>query len=384
MVRQETVLDLVDRIYAAAEDPRLWDAFLEQLGRQLHSPFLAIGFEDFRNRTASIARSIGFDPGFQHDYEVYWAGRNVWMNAAVQRAGRGEGGDGIVTSEHLLPKEVFLRTDFYNDFIKKMGLRYLSGSVIYSDTTSLTHLSLIRPKRSGPYGDGEIALLRTLNPNLQRGLQLHRRIVELRQANESLSEALDHVAVGIVVLDRSGRVQQVNRAAGSVVAAKDGLAIEREGLRAASSPETARLRALVGQAVGAGSGGGFGSGGTMTVSRPSAKRPYALFVTPLRSKESLFGAGGASAAVFITDPERDPNAPPDTLRRLYGFTTAESRMAAHLMSGESVEEAAESLAISANTARTHVRHLLEKTGTHRYGELVRILLLALTGLVDIL
>jgi DNA-binding CsgD family transcriptional regulator len=49
-------------------------------------------------------------------------------------------------------------------------------------------------------------------------------------------------------------------------------------------------------------------------------------------------------------------------------------MAAKLLQGESVEEAAEDLHVSVNTARTHVKSMFDKTDTHRHRELLRILL----------
>jgi DNA-binding CsgD family transcriptional regulator len=80
------------------------------------------------------------------------------------------------------------------------------------------------------------------------------------------------------------------------------------------------------------------------------------------------------AAVFITDPERETQTDPELFRHLYGLTPAEARFAVRLLSGEGVEEAADRLQITINTARTHVRHVLEKTGTHRISDLVRVLL----------
>jgi DNA-binding CsgD family transcriptional regulator len=43
-----------------------------------------------------------------------------------------------------------------------------------------------------------------------------------------------------------------------------------------------------------------------------------------------------------------------------------------LASGMTILEAGEALDVSANTARTHLRSLFAKTGTHRQAELVRL------------
>ena len=50
------------------------------------------------------------------------------------------------------------------------------------------------------------------------------------------------------------------------------------------------------------------------------------------------------------------------------------------MNGESVEEAADATEVTISTARTHVRHLIEKTGSQRLPDLIRVLMLSAAGL----
>jgi pimeloyl-ACP methyl ester carboxylesterase/DNA-binding CsgD family transcriptional regulator len=59
-------------------------------------------------------------------------------------------------------------------------------------------------------------------------------------------------------------------------------------------------------------------------------------------------------------------------RRL-GLTAAEARLAAKLVQGLQVADAAESLGISAHTARTQLKNIFAKTGARRQGELLRLL-----------
>ena len=60
------------------------------------------------------------------------------------------------------------------------------------------------------------------------------------------------------------------------------------------------------------------------------------------------------------------------LRSLFALTPAEARVACHLV-GETVDEIAEALHVGVATVRSHVQHLLAKTGTRRQSELVRLL-----------
>lgn len=60
------------------------------------------------------------------------------------------------------------------------------------------------------------------------------------------------------------------------------------------------------------------------------------------------------------------------LQRMFGLTPAEAELAERLASGESLETIAEVRHITIDTARTQLRTVFKKTGTHRQGELVSL------------
>jgi DNA-binding CsgD family transcriptional regulator len=113
--------------------------------------------------------------------------------------------------------------------------------------------------------------------------------------------------------------------------------------------------------------------GVMQVARPSGRRSLPLVVAPTRNAASPFGRSHAVTIAFA-DPERTPEADADLLARLYGFTAREAAVAALLLKGRSPSEAADELAMSENTVRTHIRHVFNKTGVERLADLVRQLM----------
>lgn len=59
---------------------------------------------------------------------------------------------------------------------------------------------------------------------------------------------------------------------------------------------------------------------------------------------------------------------------MFGFTAAEARVAEALMSGDqNLRRAADRVGVSYETARVHLKKLLEKTGTHSQSQLARLL-----------
>ncbi|MEQ1593406.1 MAG: helix-turn-helix transcriptional regulator [Thiobacillus sp.] len=83
---------------------------------------------------------------------------------------------------------------------------------------------------------------------------------------------------------------------------------------------------------------------------------------------------GDMVAVFATclnslPPDLEPN-----LRRFYALTPMEAKLAAALVAGDSLKEFAERAQIGEATVRTHMKHVLAKTGVRRQAELVRIII----------
>ena len=64
----------------------------------------------------------------------------------------------------------------------------------------------------------------------------------------------------------------------------------------------------------------------------------------------------------------------DVLIALFGLTPAEARLAIRLVNGLSLDEAAISLGVSRNTAKSHLRAVFSKTGVTRQPQLIQLIL----------
>jgi DNA-binding CsgD family transcriptional regulator len=80
-----------------------------------------------------------------------------------------------------------------------------------------------------------------------------------------------------------------------------------------------------------------------------------------------------AAAIFVLDPENQPEPNDEVLVRLFGLTPAEARLAILLIHGKSLTQAAEEFGLSRNTIRSQLQKVFYKTGTTRQGELVSLL-----------
>jgi DNA-binding CsgD family transcriptional regulator len=177
------------------------------------------------------------------------------------------------------------------------------------------------------------------------------------------------------VVSEAGRVIEMNCAAEEIVARHDGLYLDANRLAAMHNSDDSGLNALIASA--AASHGGADEappGGTIALSRPSGKRPLSVLVFPVSTSLPALGCERPAAVVFVGDPERSPEPVPDRLRRLYGLTRCEARLAAHIAAGRCLDDTAEQMGITRETARTHLKRVFAKTDTRRQGELVALLL----------
>ena len=80
----------------------------------------------------------------------------------------------------------------------------------------------------------------------------------------------------------------------------------------------------------------------------------------------------AVAAIFIAPADAIPSLPLQAWISAFGLTAAEVRVLERLIEGRTIVEVAEELKIGASTARTHLAHLMQKTGSSRQADLVRM------------
>jgi len=113
----------------------------------------------------------------------------------------------------------------------------------------------------------------------------------------------------------------------------------------------------------------------LVVPRPGRGHPFHLDLR--RFRVSIHRSGGVPplVKVDIIDLESRPPLSRERVHALFGFTERESDLAERLVRGEALEEAAQALGISRETARSHLKQLFEKSDTRRQAQLVRLLVL---------
>jgi len=368
MDREARLELVVGSLYDAAAEPERWPAALSAAADLLGAVGAQFFLWDKRQNTTPFALIGRLPEEGNEAYLRYYSAFDT-RRQALERVPVGK----VAAYDLEFDDGRFRKSEFFNDFLVPYGLPYVAGSRLLHTAGQSAVIAVLRDFRQGPFGNRELATLERLVPHLQRAARLHLRMREMRLQSQAVEGALDGLPFGVVVADATGRALIVNRAAAEMAAANDGLLLRDGRFATARAEETAALTRHVAQAIQtAGRRNGHG-GGALLVSRPSGRRPFAVLVAPLNPDVTLAAQHHNPAAlILITDLDRRPELLGKRLAELFGLTPAEACLAVALAGGKRLEDVAGERGVRMPTLRTQLRAILDKTGTRRQADLMRL------------
>lgn len=363
-------LRIVEHLYQTLEDPSQWSAVLAEISDALNGGVAALLYHDVRAHHGGLNESVRLAPEAIDVYQRHFHALDPWGEGTA-RLGLGKTG-AVLNGDQLIALAKLRGTEYYADYASKYDLVRILAGVVIADGPVLSVISILRAERAQPFGAEEHARLRALMGHLKRVLEIRRKVEGLQLLQAAGSHALDQLATGVMLVDDSGRLLFANAAAERTIRARHGLSVEGGRVSALLASETTALRRLISAAVRTTTGEGVHPGGAVNVSRPQFERPLNLLVTPVPAATGYPHVGHAAAAILISDPDHPQSPDPVVLRALFRLTDAESRLVLAICSGMSLAEAAGSLRIGRETAKSHLRQVFAKTATSRQSELVAV------------
>jgi DNA-binding CsgD family transcriptional regulator len=358
---------LLHLVYEAPLRRDGWRAFLRAVCEATESRAACMQWLSLDSRRSRLD-SVGVEPDALALYEGRFAALDPWARVRVAP------GDDLFGDE-MVARRALESTEFYADFCRPHAIRDIHKSVISRSADRVqSSLGLLKARHTAPVRN-ERRLTRRLLPHLQRSLALRERHAAMENARGALAEALDHDVSGVFFLDASQRVRFCNRTGQRMLQSLDGLRLVRGTLHAARPEDDRALRLHVAETVARHSFGASSSTGPVVIRRPSGRSPYCALAVPLRNRPEDGTVSGIISLLFVKDPESGRRGPASeaTLRRLFGLTFAETRVALLVGRGISPKEAAERLDVSWYTVRAQLRQIFAKTGAKRQSALVDVL-----------
>ena len=178
-LRATALLQVTDMLYTAAliDDVKgaataAWAGALGLLGQTCGATgSVVMGISCSRHEFLR-AVFVGRDPCTAGRYTSYYAARDPVLEPALARSAPGT----LLFSESLIERPVFIRSEFYCDWMQSIGMFAGAAVTLVQSETSRAVLYMSRERTAGSFTIDDEAALASLIPHLQRASQLAIRL----------------------------------------------------------------------------------------------------------------------------------------------------------------------------------------------------------------
>ena len=226
------------------------------------------------------------------------------------------------------------------------------------------------PVDSDGWGASRLTMVTRLLPHIRQFVRVRHALDRADALNTTMAALLENSRIGVVHLDRRGRILEVNDRARSILRHSAGLSARKGMLGARNPADQVRLKRVVGDALPASASPAVS--GSMLLRRSPLLPPLVVHAKPVSVPQPDYGARHVAALVLIVEPGRRNNIGPELVATLLGLTPAESRVAVSLAAGKSVRDIAETIGVTERTIYWHLRQIYQKHSISRQADLVRL------------
>jgi DNA-binding CsgD family transcriptional regulator len=247
------------------------------------------------------------------------------------------------------------------------------AGVIADAGTNRSVVVFLRSNREGEYSSAEAHSLRKLMGHWRSAMELHARLARVSRERNAAQTILDNTPRGILILQQDGRINYANMAAQNILAGRDGIERDGDTLEIDDDEAQQRFAGLLQQLRHDQETGALSGRYALSVPKISKQGGYQIMMygLPLNARQAALGTGHPAAVMLLYDPDELPEVNVGLLMTFYGFTRAEAQLANLLYRGENLAAIAQSLNVSINTTRTHLRNIFKKVGVNSQAGLVQ-------------
>ena len=232
--------------------------------------------------------------------------------------------------------------------------------------------SLADPVASAGWGSSQVAMVRRLTPHLRQFIRVRQALVRAQAGDTTVTALLETPRIGVVHLDRRGRILAVNDRARRLLRQGEGVSDAEGVLQARAPDDQARLARLVAEALP--TSRAVPVSGSMLLGRAAGVPPLVVHVKPVGVPSPDYGARHVAALVLLVEPGRHPHLDPDVVTRTLRLTPAESQVAVWVADGKSVRDIALATGLTEGAIYWHLKQIYKKLPISRQVDLVRLVL----------
>ena len=278
----------------------------------------------------------------------------------------------LVHIKDLYTSEELKTSRAYNEALLRGKYQNGLNALLEGPGGSHVTWSLADPVASDGWGSSRIAMVRRLLPHIRQFVRVRQALVRAEARDTTVTALLDNRRIGVLHLDRRGRIMAVNDRARLILRHDDGLSDQDGVLRASLPDDQLRLERLLGVALP--TSDATAVSGSMLLHRSSLLPPFVVHVKPVSAPQPNYGARHVAALLLIVEPGRPHRISPEWVATALGLTPAESRVAVWLAEGKSVQEMAEATGHTRDAIYWLLKQIYQKRHISRQADLVRLVL----------
>ncbi len=357
---------LLQAIYRGPLEETPWQSFLNLLREAVNANYATLILRPPRASDSGVVlNAVVVSPQIYNSYNETYFSLDPFVNLP----------DGeVFTVAEFVGETDLLSSEYFRDYMQPADVQHIMGADLSGPGGLLARLRVTRPAARDNFGEREKGICRMLLPHLQQAIEIHAQLVRTESERAFYADAIDQLAMGVVILDDQAQVLRSNQAAQRLLTEQRGLNLAGNALQVGDRNENKAFRKLLDEVIEAHRAAQPGVVRAYRIASSGSVTGLGLLIRPLPPVEASDGSRNPSAAVFISDPQQPRQAPSDVLIELFGFTPAESKLALRLVNGLTLDEASEALGISRNTAKSHLSAVFSKTGVARQTQLIQLIL----------
>ena len=375
-------LDLVNLIYDAALQPNLWQQVLETIRIYCGADQCTLFYYDSLQQRHNYAAAARTDEATLNLYlKEFIAQQAAQINNQLAKLP-----EGVVVSNqdihHLTGSDysVVVGDKYMNTLWP--NLHFQAGAVLLRGTASCAGLGLQNFGGSPSLTQDALKLLQSITPHLRQAMYMRQRISMQEHANHAFEVVLKHVQLGVILLDADYRITFINPAAKNSLAKSACFSHElHQPLRITNLTHSQWDELFTpGPTQRKGKRICQGTGHCMKLDYINGQLKLNAFRIGRDTHKVALTSGfnglpqDSHYLLLVQDSQRPCELPMQYLERAYAITPAEAELIYALVNGATLSEAADQRAVTKETARWQLKHIMQKTGTHSQTELSRLML----------
>ena len=178
-----------------------WASALIAVAKQVEANSATAIAMNLSDNSVSFGALHNIEPARLGEYAQHYMSVDIWNAALVRLPPRQ-----AYFAHLLIDKNTFLRSEFYNDFLRPQQIFHALGEFVVRNGTQVFLCGVQRHLGEPQFTVAEGRRLNRLFPHLERAAKLHGSLATAGGLTEGLAAALERLPQAAILVDGSGRI----------------------------------------------------------------------------------------------------------------------------------------------------------------------------------